>query len=180
MAEIKAALKEGGKKGIDLQGMSDMGGVKYFNVVLESANGDVELISKVLEGMNAEVDEAAEERRGGAGDLGKLLLSAGDKTLALLCNIPKVLQETRPEVTMAEWVDTVVKAAGGPVASREETDTTIKVLINGDAEKELFPLKMRDAAQTAGFAWLREKGLLPDQDSDDDYIPDPEAAGVDW
>jgi hypothetical protein len=29
--------------------------------------------------MNVEVDEAAEERKGGAGHLGKMLLSAGDK-----------------------------------------------------------------------------------------------------
>ncbi len=39
---------------------------------------------------------------------------------------------------------------------------------------------MRDAAQTAGFAFLREKGCIPDEDSDDDYIPDPEAAGIEW
>jgi len=35
----------------------------------------------VLAGMNVEVDEAAEERKGGAGHLGKMLLSAGDKTV---------------------------------------------------------------------------------------------------
>jgi hypothetical protein len=29
-------------------------------------------------GMNAEVDEAAEERKGGSGHLGKMLLSAGN------------------------------------------------------------------------------------------------------
>lgn len=32
-------------------------------------------------GMNAEVDEAAEERKGGAGHLGKMLLSAGTKSV---------------------------------------------------------------------------------------------------
>lgn len=32
--------------------------------------GEIELLEKVMEGANAEVDEAAEERKGGAGDLG--------------------------------------------------------------------------------------------------------------
>lgn len=35
------------------------------------------LLSAVTTGMNAEVDEAAEERKGGSGHLGKMLLSAG-------------------------------------------------------------------------------------------------------
>ncbi|GLC42912.1 hypothetical protein PLESTB_001813800 [Pleodorina starrii] len=180
MADAKAAKKEGGKKGVDISGMSDMGGVKFFNVTLESCNGDLELVSTALEGMNAPVDEAAEERKGGAGHLGKLLLSAGDKTLALVCNVPKDLAEQYEHVKASEWVDKVVEAAGGKVAKREEEGEVIKVLIEGDTENGLFPLKMRDAASSAGFAFLREKNLLPADDSDDDYIPDPEAAGIEW
>jgi hypothetical protein len=43
-----------------------------------------------------------------------------------------------------------------------------------------FPLKMRDLAQSTGFSYLKGKGLFPD-DSDDDYVLDPEAAGIeDW
>ncbi|EFJ45725.1 hypothetical protein VOLCADRAFT_105818 [Volvox carteri f. nagariensis] len=180
MADAKAAKKEGGKKGVDISGMSDMGGVKFFNVTLESANGDLELASVALEGMNAPVDEAAEERKGGAGHLGKMLLSAGDKTVALVCNIPKELGESYPHVKAADWVEKLIQAAGGKVAKREESDEVIKVLIEGDTENGLFPLKMRDAASSAGFAFLRENGLLPADDSDDDYIPDPEAAGIEW
>lgn len=179
MAE-KISVKEGGKKGIDIGGMSDLGGVKFFNVVLESANGELALMDAVLKGMNAEVDESAEERRGGAGHLGKMLLSAGDKTVALLCNIPKELAAQYEHVKMAAWMDKLVEAAGGKVVSREETDEVVKVLIEGDVSKELFPLKMRDAAQTAGFAFLRESNLLPADDSDDDYIPDPASVGIEW
>jgi hypothetical protein len=40
----------------------------------------------------------------------------------------------------------------------------------GDSTKELFPLKMRDAAQAAGFAYIKSKGLIPEEDSDD-YLP---------
>ena len=157
--------------------MNDLGGVKFFNVVVETPEGDAELLAAVLKGMNAVVDESAEERRGGAGHLGKMLLSAGDKALALLCNIPKDLASQYEHVTANEWMDKLVKAAEGEVTSRTEEGDVLTVVIAGNTEKGQFPLKMRDAAQSAGFAYLREKGLLPDQDSDDDYVLDPEAAG---
>lgn len=157
-----------------------MGGVKFFNVTLDSANGDLGLVSVALQGMNAPVDDAAEERKGGAGHLAKALLSAGDTTVAFVCHVPKELAEAFPHVKAADWVEKLIAAAGGKVAQREDSEEVIKVLIEGDSEKGLFPLKMRDAASSAGFAYLREQGLLPADDSDDDYIPDPEAAGIEW
>ena len=47
-----------------------MGGVLFFNIAVEVPNGDFALLEKVLEGANTEVDEAAEERKGGAGCVG--------------------------------------------------------------------------------------------------------------
>ncbi len=44
-----------------------MGGVTFFNIAVDEPKGDFFLLEKVLEGANAEVDEAAEERKGGAG-----------------------------------------------------------------------------------------------------------------
>lgn len=98
-----------------LAGMCDLGGVKYFNVTIDGGNGELEALDFVLEGMNAPVDESAEERKGGAGHLGKLLYSAaeGGSAVALACNIPKALQEERPEVSMGAWVLAVLKAAAG-------------------------------------------------------------------
>jgi hypothetical protein len=128
--------------------------------------------------MNAEVDEAAEERKGGAGALGKMLLSAGDKALAVLCHVPKALQEATPSFSIKEWAQAVADASGAKVVS--ETDEIVKLLGEGDAAAEKFPLKMRDAAQAAGFAYIRSKGLIPDNDSDDDYVPDPESVGIEW
>ena len=40
----KAALKEGGKKGQDLAGMYDMGGMKFFHVAMEQCGGNVDLL----------------------------------------------------------------------------------------------------------------------------------------
>ena len=128
--------------------------------------------------MNAEVDEAAEERKGGASALGKMLLSAGDKALAVLCHVPKALQDATPAFSIKEWAQAVADASGAKVV--EEGDEIIKLLGEGDAAAEKFPLKMRDAAQAAGFAYIRSKGLIPDNDSDDDYVPDPESVGIEW
>jgi hypothetical protein len=54
-------------QGVDLDGVSALGGVLFFNIAVETPNGDFALLEKVLEGANTEVDESAEERKGGAG-----------------------------------------------------------------------------------------------------------------
>jgi hypothetical protein len=63
------------------------GGVKFFHVALETPGDDMSLLEVALEGMNAEVDEAAEERKGGAGHLGKMLLSAGPSKVILIAHV---------------------------------------------------------------------------------------------
>lgn len=139
------------------------------NLSVETPEGDMELLEFVLEGMNAPVDESAEERKGGAGGIGKMLLSAGTKQLAVICHVPKELQEATPAFSIKDWVAEVAKASGAEVVS--ESDELIKLVGAGDPEKERFPLKMRDAAQAAGFAYIKSKGLIPEEDSDD-YIPE--------
>ena len=53
------------------QGVNAMGGVVFFNLAVETPDGDMELLEYVMEGANVPVDEAAEERKGGAGGLAK-------------------------------------------------------------------------------------------------------------
>jgi len=72
---------------------SPPGGVSFFNVAVDEPNGDMAMLEKVMEGCNALVDEAAEERKGGAGDIGKFLLSAGDEQLVAYGHMPKALEE---------------------------------------------------------------------------------------
>ncbi|GBF88766.1 flagellar associated protein [Raphidocelis subcapitata] len=176
---VKASVKEGGKKGVDMCGMSDLGGVKFFTITLETPNGDMQLMDAVLEGMNAEVDESAEERKGGAGALGKMLLSAGDKQLAVVCHVPKALQESNSSFSLKEWVKVVVDATGAEVT--EEGEELVRIVAAANADKGAFPLKMRDTAQNESVAYLRKKGLLPDDDSDsDDMPPNAEDFGVAW
>ena len=66
-----------------------------------------------------------------------------------------------------------------PLQILEESEEYLKAVSPQDQEAGRFPLKQRDDAINAGFAWLREKGLLPADDSDDD-VNYAEAAGVEW
>ncbi|KAI7836232.1 hypothetical protein COHA_009872 [Chlorella ohadii] len=175
----KAAIKEGGKKGVDLQGVNAMGGVVFFNLAVDVPNGDMALLEKVMEGANAPVDEAAEERKGGAGDLAKCFLSAGDKQLAMFFHLPKQLAADKG-VTLKEWAAAVLAPVEGHQVV-EESEEFLKVVSPLDQEKGRFPLKQRDDAINAGFAWFREKGLIPaGGDSSDDDVNYAEAAGVEW
>eukprot|EP00892_Ulva_mutabilis_P012403 jgi/Ulvmu1/9535/UM053_0024.1 len=176
--QIKAAIKEGGKKGVDLQGMCDMGGVKHFNVAVDSPDGSIELIKYVLQGANKEVEEGSEERKGGAGAIGKCFYSAGKDVVAIACHVPKELAEEKG-LSCKEWFDTVTAAMGGEVEISEESEEIIIAVSKGSKEKELFPLKMRDAGSSAGYQMLLKKGLIPQDDSDDDFVADPEALGID-
>ena len=60
-AEAKAyagALKEGGKKGQDLIGMCDLGGMKYFTVAMEKCAGRWDLLEAAMKGACKIVDES--------------------------------------------------------------------------------------------------------------------------
>jgi hypothetical protein len=176
---FKAALKEGGKKGQDICGLNEMGGVRFFHLALDNAFGRWDLTEEIMKGFNLPVAEGAEERKGGAGHLGKFLMSAGEKTLVLYCHVPKVAQG---DATAREWVDTVLPALGPGAKIIEDKGEFIKVEAPADTDKNLFPLKMRDSAINLGFDFLKKRKLVVDAGSDDDidYGALAEEAGVEW
>jgi hypothetical protein len=160
--------------------VSALGGVCFFNVSVDEPEGDLELLQHLLDAANVEVDDAAEERKGGAGDLGKAFLSAGNDQLAIIFHVPKELSEKKG-VTMQEWMDALLK----PVTDKgmkvvEQTDEVAKVVVPANPDAGVFPIKLRDECTSYGFAFLREKGLIPQDDSSDDDINYAEAAGVEW
>lgn len=139
----------------------------------------MELLQALLDGANAHVDEAAEERKGGAGDLGKAFLSAGDKQLAIIFHVPAELA-TAKNVSMQEWIDAVTAPVKDHVQIVEKSDEIVKLVVPGSVDEGRFPLKMRDECTSAGFTFLREKGLIPADDDSDDDVNYAEAAGVEW
>lgn len=180
---VKAVIKEGGKKGQDLQGVSETGGVSYFNINVDNTNlvkGDLVLLEKFLEGANIEVEEGSEERKGGAGGLAKFLLSAGDDQLAIIGQVPKSLPEEKRKLSLEDWWNDLKTVMGGEPTIVEQNEEIIKAVLKADQEKGVFPLKVRDAVIDQSFRLLRQKGLLPDNDSDSDDVNYAEAAGVEW
>lgn len=125
----------------------------YYQLSMENCQGSLELLQHALDGANTEVAEGSEERKGGAGDLGKMFLSANDDQLAVICHVPKSRQEV---VTPKEWVETFLAKFNGKIV--EETDEVVKAIIPADKDNERFPLKMRDEAINYGFAFLSDKG----------------------
>jgi len=173
--KTKAALKEGGKKGQDLSGLEAMGGMAFFTICLETPEDNWDLMNLVLQGLNAPVDEAEEERKGGAGHLGKMLLSAGDNALIMLCHIPKALQEAKG-MTPKEWMEEMIKLVDGATIVKAEEEI-VTAVANADPTNERFPLKLRDIASGSSFAYLRKKGFMADEDEDDSYEPE---CDIEW
>jgi hypothetical protein len=176
---VKTSIKEGGKKGQDICGLNEMGGVRFFHLALDNAFGRWDLVEHTMAGFNLPVAEGAEERKGGAGHLGKFLMSAGETKLLLYCHVPKVAQG---DATAKEWVDTVMPALGPGAKILEDKGDFIKVEAPADTDKNLFPLKMRDSAINLGFDFLKKRKLVVDAGSDDDidYGALAEEAGVEW
>ena len=52
-------IKEGGKKGVEIEGASDMGGLDFFCTTIESPDGDAELLQMSMTAMNANPEEGA-------------------------------------------------------------------------------------------------------------------------
>ena len=78
-AKLKAkVIKEGGKKGVEIEGASDMGGLEFFCTTIESADGMPSLLQLAMTAMNALADPEAEDRKGCSGHVGKMIFSACD------------------------------------------------------------------------------------------------------
>jgi hypothetical protein len=137
-------------------------GTHFFTLAIESADGNMKLLEKVLDAMNVEVDEAAEERKGGAGDLGKLLINSNDDKLVIICHTPPEVVE---KATAKDWMAAVVKATGVKIIS--ETPNVIKAELDNDPDNQIFVFKRRDQGVSASIEFLRSRQLLP-EDSDDD------------
>merc|ERR1711861_6310 len=86
--QLKKVIKEGGKRGVEIEGAADMGGLQYFCTSIDEPQGDLEFVEKSMEAMNAKSDPTEEERKGGSGAIGKMIFSAGDDQLAICAYVP--------------------------------------------------------------------------------------------
>ncbi|KAL7753642.1 hypothetical protein RI367_000573 [Sorochytrium milnesiophthora] len=165
--KLKAVIKEGGKRGVEIDGAATMGGLQFFCTKVDEPEGDSQLLVKSVEAMNAEVDEAEEERKGGSGDIGKMIFSCNDKTLAIAAYVPANKQD---KIDAKTWLEHILGQYEGKFVSGDKTLAVGEVYSDPDNGK--FTLKIRDEALTKSIQFLREKELFPpaDDDSDDDML----------
>ncbi len=147
---IKQATKEGGKLGMDLTGAAELGGTEFFVTTCQGAEGNMEALLKAKEALLEECTM-----------VGVLLMSAG-KELACCCMVP---EDKADQIAADHWLATALKAVGGEVA--EGASKTFAQALVSPKEGE-FAIKLKDAVLAAGVQLLREKGKIPDDDSDDD------------
>merc|ERR1719310_1613769 len=107
---LAKVIKEGGKKGVEIEGASDMGGLDFFCTTMELPEGDVDLLLLSMEAMNAEPDPEAEDRKGCSGHVGKMIYSAGVSQLAIVAYVPDAKHnKSADKVDVTQWMDHVLK-----------------------------------------------------------------------
>jgi seryl-tRNA synthetase len=159
----KKSIKEGGKRGVEIEGAADMGGLQYFCTSVDAPSGDLEMLQVCLEAMNAKSDPTDEERKGGSGHIGKMIFSAGTEQLAVAACVPEA---KLGELNCEEWLKAVLATQGGKV---ESTSKTVCIgSVKADGNKNIFPLKIREPMIIEANNFLRKKGLFPEDNSDDD------------
>jgi len=163
--KLKKVIKEGGKRGVEIEGAADMGGLQFFCTAMDLPDGDLDLLAESMKAMNAKSDPAEEERKGGSGHIGKMIFSAGVEQLAVVAYVPEDKQE---QLSCEEWLKTVLGAFGGEVAATAKDVCT--GVVKADSDKGVFPLKIREPMILEANNFLRKKGLFPEDDSDDDEM----------
>merc|ERR1712079_493474 len=138
------------------------GGLQFFCTAVEFPDGDEEMLVESMKAMNAKVDEGAEERKGGSGHIGKMIFSAGSGQLAVVAYVP---EEKQLALSCEEWLKAVLDSQKGEFMKAAPDVCVGRVKTNAD--KGVFPLKIREPMILEANNFLRKKGLFP-EDNDDD------------
>merc|ERR1719197_971597 len=163
----KKVTKEGGKRGVEIEGAADMGGLQFFCTSVEEPVGDVDWLYESLRAMNAKSDPSEEERKGGSGHVGKMLVSINEtESCAMVSYVPK---KFHGQIQAESWLKDVLKLMGAPDSAFVSGNAnTARASIKTDSDKGLFPLKMKDAGISLSIDYLKKRGLFPDKDDDED------------
>merc|ERR1712039_812822 len=108
--KLKKVVKEGGKRGVEIEGAADMGGLQFFCTSVDEPEGDVSLLVESAKAMNAKSDPTEEERKGGSGHIGKMVFSAGTEQLAILAYVP---EEKQADLVGEEWLNKALSQYAG-------------------------------------------------------------------
>jgi len=170
--KMKKIVKEGGKRGVEIEGAADMGGLQFFCTTMLEPGGDVDWLYESMKAMNEKSDPTEEERKGGSGRIGKMLIST-DQANTKVAMVAYVPPAKHGELKADQWMKDIIAALGGSESDFLFGDAfTAKGEIKNDPDKSLFVLKIKDNAITESINHLKAKGLFPDkvEDSDDDCV----------
>jgi len=159
--KLKAVIKEGGKKGVEIAGASAMGGLEFFCTTMQEPDGDLELLEIAMNAMNKELDPNDEESKGGSGDVGKMIFSAGKDALSIVAYAPA----EQSKVDCIEWTNQVIKDLGVGDLQPGATSKFAKAWCSAAGN---FSIKMKDSAMASAFTFLRSKDAFPEDDDDDE------------
>merc|ERR1739846_269403 len=137
--KLKKVIKEGGKRGVEIEGAADMGGLQFFCTAVDLPDGDLDLLVESMKAMNAKSDPTEEERKGGSGHIGKMVFSAGTEQLAVVAYVP---EDKQSELECVEWLKKVLDSQNGVVKSSGKDVST--GFVKADGNKGIFPLKIRE------------------------------------
>ncbi|KAL1529747.1 hypothetical protein AB1Y20_000683 [Prymnesium parvum] len=175
---LKAVIKEGGKKGVEIEGASDMGGLDFFCTTIDTPEGDCDLLLVAMDAMNADPDPEAEDRKGCSGHVGKMIFSAGTKQLAIVAYVPdSAHNKSAGNVDVQVWTETVCAAVNGKIlkpaadAKSPKGGKVVVAVVASDPDNGKYAIKDKDAAMAAAFNFLREKGAFPEDNGDSDDEP---------
>ncbi|CAE8726065.1 unnamed protein product [Polarella glacialis] len=165
--KLKKVLKEGGKRGVEIEGAADMGGLQFFCTSVDEPEGDIDLLVQCVAAMNEKSDPTEEERKGGSGRVGKMVFSCGLAGLAVCAYVP---EDKQAELDCAAWLEKVLSLYKYEMITKDKSVST--GCIPTDSEKNIFPLKIRESLILEANNYLRKLGLFPEDngDSDDDMV----------
>merc|ERR1719486_1161817 len=126
---MKKVIKEGGKRGVEIEGAADMGGLQFFITPVEEPANDIDMLVESMRAMNMESDPTEEERKGGSG---KIVFSMTDDKLNVVAYVP---EEHTAKCNAVEWLQNTVCEIlkGGKVDNASES---AKELVTSAAGKE--------------------------------------------
>merc|ERR550514_2507042 len=113
--KLKKVIKEGGKRGVEIEGAADMGGLQFFCTAVDLPEGDLDMCVESMTAMNAKSDPTEEERKGGSGHIGKMIFSCGVDQLAIVAYVP---EDKRKQLDCAEWLKKVLDSQNGKMQTK--------------------------------------------------------------
>jgi len=167
--KLKKVIKEGGKRGVEIEGAADMGGLKFFCTSMDEPDGDLDMLCESMTAMNAKSDPTEEERKGGSGHVGKMIFSAGTDQLAVMAWVP---EDSQGVCKVEEWVAKVLSLFKGKIAKgpAELGAGLCSGYVAADGNNNIFPLKIREPMLLEANNFLRKLGLFPEDNEDSDEM----------